>query len=108
MLRSLSVTVAGESVRHFQSVGVLSWKPATAAPKTPAITVTVIIILRIAYRLKYSLTVFSYTSQARAFLGDSMEPTNDLDRLADELETINRDIVARGTGLEVLLRLMAE
>ena len=37
-----------------------------------------------------------------------MEPTNDLDRLADELETLNRDIVARGTGLEVLLRLMAE
>ena len=37
-----------------------------------------------------------------------MEPTNDLDRLADELEQINRDIVARGTGLEVLLRLMAE
>ena len=37
-----------------------------------------------------------------------MEPTNDLDRLADELEAINRDIVARGTGLEVLLRLMAE
>ena len=37
-----------------------------------------------------------------------MEPTNDLDRLADELETINRDFAARGTGLEVLLRLMAE
>lgn len=37
-----------------------------------------------------------------------MEPTNDLDRLADELESLNRDIVARGTGLEVLLRLMAE
>ena len=37
-----------------------------------------------------------------------MEPTNDLDRLADELETLNRDIVARGTGLEMLLRLMAE
>jgi len=37
-----------------------------------------------------------------------MEPTDDLDRLADELESINRDIVARGTGLEVLLLLMAE
>jgi twitching motility protein PilT len=37
-----------------------------------------------------------------------MEPTNDLDALADELENINRDLVARGSGLEVLLRLMAE
>jgi twitching motility protein PilT len=37
-----------------------------------------------------------------------MEPTDDLDALADELERINRDIVARGTGLEVLLRMMAE
>ena len=37
-----------------------------------------------------------------------MEPTNDLDRLAEELEQINRDIVTRGTGLEVLLRMMAE
>jgi twitching motility protein PilT len=37
-----------------------------------------------------------------------MEPTNDLDALAAELETINRDLVAKGSGLEVLLRLMAE
>ena len=37
-----------------------------------------------------------------------MEPINDLDRLADELEHLNRDLVARGTGLEALLRLMAE
>jgi twitching motility protein PilT len=37
-----------------------------------------------------------------------MEPTNDLDRLADELENLNREIVGRDTGLEVLLRLMAE
>jgi len=37
-----------------------------------------------------------------------MEPTNDLDALAAELETINRDLVAKGSGLKVLLRLMAE
>ncbi|HUR21425.1 MAG TPA: ATPase, T2SS/T4P/T4SS family, partial [Vicinamibacterales bacterium] len=37
-----------------------------------------------------------------------MESTNDLDRLADELENINRDIAARDTGLEVLLRMMAD
>ena len=37
-----------------------------------------------------------------------MEPIEDLDRLADELEHLNRDIVTRGTGLEVLLRLMAD
>jgi twitching motility protein PilT len=37
-----------------------------------------------------------------------MEPINDLDRLADELERLNRDAVGRGTGLETLLRLMAE
>ncbi|MEO6222081.1 MAG: ATPase, T2SS/T4P/T4SS family, partial [Vicinamibacterales bacterium] len=32
---------------------------------------------------------------------------NDLDRLADELEQLNRDAMAKGTGLEALLRLMA-
>ena len=37
-----------------------------------------------------------------------MEPIDDLDRLADELEHLNRDLVAKGTGLEVLLRLMAD
>src|SRR5829696_9267724 len=37
-----------------------------------------------------------------------MEPTDDLDALADELEHINRDLMATGPGLEVLLRLMAE
>ncbi len=37
-----------------------------------------------------------------------MEPINDLDRLADELEHVNRDLLARGAGLEVLLRMMAE
>jgi twitching motility protein PilT len=36
-----------------------------------------------------------------------MEPTNDLDRLAAELELLNRDVVARDTGLEALLRVMA-
>ena len=44
---SLSLTVAGESVRHFQSVGVLSWKPAAAAVIRPVNNVTVIIHLRI-------------------------------------------------------------
>jgi len=37
-----------------------------------------------------------------------MEPTDDLDRLVEELELINRDLVARSTGLETLLRMMSE
>ncbi|MBK9239801.1 MAG: PilT/PilU family type 4a pilus ATPase [Acidobacteria bacterium] len=37
-----------------------------------------------------------------------MEPINDLDRLADELELLNREGIPRSTGLESLLRLMAE
>jgi len=37
-----------------------------------------------------------------------MEPIDDLDRLADELERINREGVPRNTGFEVLLRRMAE
>jgi twitching motility protein PilT len=36
-----------------------------------------------------------------------MEPIDDLDRLADELEQVNRDHVARTTGLEALLQMMA-
>ena len=37
-----------------------------------------------------------------------MEPIDDLDRLAEELERLNRDVVPKGTGLEMLLRRMAE
>lgn len=37
-----------------------------------------------------------------------MEPIDDLDRLAEELERLNRDAVPKGTGLETLLRRMAD
>ncbi len=37
-----------------------------------------------------------------------MDPIDDLDRLADELELLNREGIPRSTGLEALLRLMAE
>ncbi len=37
-----------------------------------------------------------------------MEPIDDLDRLADELELVNREAIPQGGGLEALLRLMAE
>lgn len=37
-----------------------------------------------------------------------MEPIDDLDRLAEELERLNRDAAPKGTGLETLLRRMAD
>ncbi len=37
-----------------------------------------------------------------------MDPIDDLDRLADELELLNREGIPRSTGLDALVRLMAE
>jgi len=37
-----------------------------------------------------------------------MDPIDDLDRLADELELLNREGIPRSTGLDALLRVMAE